>query len=327
MSQTLPWLIPVFQKLVAYKKNNKVPHGIILSGPSGIGKKDLAFSYAKFLLCEKLLDYYCNQCRSCQLFAVGNHPDFANVQYEEDSQVIKIDQVRHLVHFVGQTSSYHTYQVAVIHPAHAMNTAANNALLKTLEEPRGKVVVILVTSLLTSIPATIRSRCHIFKMSPPSFSQAKEWLIQSHSLQNVETFLAIADNLPLNALKLASHEDIAHRDLLLDQLLKLGQKKQDPVITAELLLPIDLKILLMFWISLIMDMIRIRSHGLIHYINNRDQFSKLNELSQQKALPALFNYLDTLYGFVKSLNNHINLNVPLLLEKLCILWYLDHEIS
>ena len=109
----------------------------------------------------------CSHCRSCTLLAAGSHPDYFDLQPDEGKQVIKVDQVRALIGKLDLTTSISERKVACIHPAEEMNAAAANALLKSLEEPAGNTVLILVSDNPGRLPVTIRSRCQAISVNQP----------------------------------------------------------------------------------------------------------------------------------------------------------------
>src|SRR3990167_5981854 len=156
----------------------RFPHALLCLGPTGLGKVNFAKTLAMTLLCDIEKPAACGQCRSCLLFQAGNHPDFYELSPEAKSKSIKIDQVRELIAALSQTSSRPRGQVALIHPAELMNRACSNALLKTLEEPSGSVVILLVANQFGALPATIVSRCQRLVFTPPPIEQATLWLQQ-----------------------------------------------------------------------------------------------------------------------------------------------------
>ena len=120
----------------------------------------------------------CGQCSGCITLQAGSHPDFLSLQPEEKSKFIKVDQIRSLCESMAKTSQQGGWKVAVIFPAETMNIAASNALLKSLEEPEPNTLIILVSSRLSTIPMTIRSRCQIQSSAIPSTDIAQQWLGQ-----------------------------------------------------------------------------------------------------------------------------------------------------
>jgi len=151
MNSELPWFQESFAHLTERAKNNTLPHALLLAGAKGIGKLTFARSLAKaFLNTEH-----------------SHHPDFFELMPEEDKKNISVDQVRTLIQKLSQTAHQSGYKVAIIYPAEAMNIAASNALLKTLEEPQGKTVLILVSHQRHRLLPTIISRCQRIHFKPP----------------------------------------------------------------------------------------------------------------------------------------------------------------
>lgn len=154
-----PWQQSQWQQLLKQHQQRRLPQALLFSGQYGLGKKDFALVLAKLVLCEAGGESACDICHSCQLFRAGNHPDFFTIYPEENGKTIKVDQIRDLTASLNQTAQLNGYQVAVICPAESMNAAAANALLKTLEEPPGPVILILISHRLGGLPITIVSRC------------------------------------------------------------------------------------------------------------------------------------------------------------------------
>ena len=140
------WQSEQWKKLVGLIEEDRLPHALLLAGVKGIGKFRFAEALAQLLLCDNPVNAVaCGQCKACQLNLAGTHPDMKYLQPEEGAQMIKVDQVRAVVQFLDQTSQQGGYKVAILSPAEAMNINAANALLKNLEEPAGKTLLILVT--------------------------------------------------------------------------------------------------------------------------------------------------------------------------------------
>jgi len=143
-------------------KNNTLPHAVLFTSSASQDPLKFAESLAGLVLCPSQA---CGQCKSCELFNTGAHPDYCLVSPEEKSKIITVEQIRHLSNTLMHTAQLNHYQVAIISPAHTMNTAAANALLKTLEEPPGPVMIILISDKAHVLPRTIYSRCQVFNLS------------------------------------------------------------------------------------------------------------------------------------------------------------------
>lgn len=136
-------------------QNDDVLHSYMFIGPEGIGKKEIAKEFAKQILCQTKKDN-CS-CKSCISFDSGNNPDFTLIQ--EDGNYIKIGQIRELIEKVYEKPIESNKKVYIIDNSDKMNPEAQNALLKTLEEPPEYIVIILITSNADNILNTVKSRC------------------------------------------------------------------------------------------------------------------------------------------------------------------------
>ncbi|GAB1257340.1 DNA polymerase III subunit delta' [Aurantivibrio plasticivorans] len=171
-----PWLAHTWKQLDNMRKAQKLPHAVLLKGVEGIGKAVFAERFARALLCSSGEVAPCGECKSCQLFFAATHPDFLSVAPEDKGKAIKISQIRELTIFLSQTAQQGGRKVVLISPADAMNVSATNALLKSLEEPQGETILILVTSQPSRLLATVRSRCHQVALPTPSREEALSWL-------------------------------------------------------------------------------------------------------------------------------------------------------
>ena len=147
MNSIYPWQKKQWQQLTQQYEAGRLPYALLLDGIEGVGKADFALAFASFLLCESQTNKMaCGQCKSCKMFEAASHPDFISVGLEEKAKNIKVAQVRSLCEALQKTAQYQGFQVVIINPADKMNRASANALLKTLEEPAGQVLIILITS-------------------------------------------------------------------------------------------------------------------------------------------------------------------------------------
>jgi DNA polymerase-3 subunit delta' len=171
-----PWLTDHWSFFMQRLKQDRLAHALMIEGPAGNGKMTLASMMVARLLCREDQPQACGQCRSCKLLKGGAHPDYFDIKPEEGSEVIKVDQIRALIGRLDLTTSISTRKVAYVRPAECMNPAASNALLKSLEEPAGDTVLILVTNNAGRLPVTIRSRCQAISINQPSGQLALDWL-------------------------------------------------------------------------------------------------------------------------------------------------------
>lgn len=200
-STPLPWHVTAGQRLVAQLDAGQLPHALLLTGPRFSGKSQLALSFARRLLCSDPNDATnCGQCRACVLSATGAHGDFRWLTPQENSRVIKVDQVRDVVQFATRTASFGQRKVIVLQPADTMNPNACNALLKSLEEPAGDTYWLLVCDRLYTLPATVRSRCQILRLRMPGEDESLAWLAEvTDDARQGRELLALSDGRPLLA--------------------------------------------------------------------------------------------------------------------------------
>lgn len=201
-----------------------MPHALLLAGPEFCGKFDFAKSLAKSLLCEARDEFdqlACNQCKSCHLFEAGSHPDYTSVQLAERKSQIVVDQIRNLNEFVYLSRSYEGSRVVIISPVERLNINASNSLLKTLEEPPEKTVLILVSSNPSELIPTIRSRCQLLHLPQPTNDQAKLWLSKQTLTNPADELLVASSGKPMLALQLDSDDRLAMRKQLATDILQL----------------------------------------------------------------------------------------------------------
>jgi DNA polymerase-3 subunit delta' len=215
----------------------KVPHAILLAGPRHSGLETLAGRYMQLLMCAATTaDGACGSCRSCTLFTAGSHPDGFRLQPLEDSKQIVIEQVRNLVHQVTLTPIIARRKVAMLFPAEAMNRNSQNALLKTLEEPAGSAVIILVSNDPGRLLPTIRSRCRIVSQRLPDKEQVLAWLKETSpdaSSDLLDNACAAAGNLPLLAQKYLTDDTLAQRREVAKVLYRIAQQGGNPLQAAN----------------------------------------------------------------------------------------------
>ena len=216
----LPWLQPALETFERFLEAGRLPHALLLSGPSGCGKQRLAVRICRDLLCAQ---GGCGECRSCTLYEGGAHPEFRAITFEEHPRtgamrtVITVDQLRAVVEAMTRTTTVSDRKVALIFPAEAMNQNAANALLKTLEEPPGNAVLLLVSDNPARLPNTIRSRCQRIDVQLPDREQARDWLARETGADGEAVTLALkaAADKPLVARELLESDSVqAYRNCM-----------------------------------------------------------------------------------------------------------------
>lgn len=173
----LPWQTQQWQQWI--QQSGHLGQGYLLSGAEGIGLSEFAMSMAEGLLCQTSPLQGCQNCVHCHQFAQATHPDFFQLTVLEDKKEISIDQIRALTDKIYTTSHQGGYKVALIEQVELLNVSAFNALLKTLEEPPAKTILILTSYQTSLLPATIISRCRKIAFASPPREDALAWLQQA----------------------------------------------------------------------------------------------------------------------------------------------------
>lgn len=154
---------------IAESKN--IPHALLFSGPEKTGKKMVALEFIKSIFCEKM----CGNCYSCRTIESNNFPDLMILSPVEGN--LEIEQVRDLQNRLSLKSYNNSLKVGIINDAHLMRKDAQNALLKTLEEPKGDTLLILITAYPELLLPTIRSRVQQIKFSIVSRGEIEDHLV------------------------------------------------------------------------------------------------------------------------------------------------------
>ena len=218
----LPWLVEPLARGLSLRA-----HALLLHGPAGVGQFELGLALASGWLCEAPSDAPrpCGRCASCSLMAAHSHPDFlvllpdalrarlgwgavdegddnAKSTKAKPSKEIRIEAVRSAIDWGHRTTSRGRTKVLLIHPSQAMNLIAANALLKTLEEPAGRLRLIMTADDPEALLPTVRSRCQRLRLVLPPGGQALDWLTE-RGVVRAAVMLAAAGGQPFEALALA----------------------------------------------------------------------------------------------------------------------------
>lgn len=191
---SLPWLTTPWQRFLERAGQGLTAHALLVSGPVGVGKLQLANEMLRWLLCLEPGKVACGSCRSCRLLepsGAAAHPERFVLTFEDERRELTVPQARQLISQLSLTTTISPRKVALIHPADRLNRNASNALLKTLEEPPGNAVIILVSDDPARLPVTVRSRCQVIAVEQPDAALAREWLTGASGLEPGQAELAL----------------------------------------------------------------------------------------------------------------------------------------
>ncbi|SMR71654.1 DNA polymerase III subunit delta' [Marinobacterium sediminicola] len=318
-----PWFMPQWQRLCAQHQSDRLPHALLLSGPNGVGKRDFAQALANQLLCHQpTAQGPCNHCHSCDLRIAGHHPDLVRVAPEAEGKPIKVDQVRLLIDHLHSTAQQGGYRVVIMEPAEALNTSSANALLKILEEPGEKTLLILVCHQPGQLMPTIRSRCQRIDFTTPSAELASEWLTSKLGLDADRSaqLLRLSHGAPLKAFHLYQGDLLEQRKKLMTGLADLLRGRASVTDLALQFNKFDLLQCLDWLNSVLSDIVRMQMTGQSSPRVNPDMSSMLQAVAKQAHSAKIFALADRIQEERVSLMLRQNPNRQLLLERLLLQW-------
>jgi DNA polymerase-3 subunit delta' len=171
--------------------NNSLAHAYLFSGEQGIGKRMTACALAAAVNCPNARsEDGCGTCPSCRKISTQGHPDVHFL--EPDGDEIKIEQIRQVQDYLALKPFEGTKKILIVDGAESLNQASSNAFLKTLEEPPGDTLIILLTSLPQSLLATIRSRCQEIRFHPLPRRILAQALVQKRGLSEEDAWFLAA---------------------------------------------------------------------------------------------------------------------------------------
>lgn len=303
-----------FQKAI---ENHKVSHAYILTGEAGMGRKSLANAFALALLCEKGKAEPCMQCHACKQVLSDNHPDLIHVTHEKPNS-IGVDDIREQINdtiMVRPYSSY--YKIYIVDEAEKMTQQAQNALLKTIEEPPSYAIIILLTTNQEAFLPTILSRCVQLKLKPLRDFVVKNYLVEALHVPetDADVYAAFARGNLGKAISLVYSEDfkLMHQEVL--RLLK--QIKQTDI--SELLDYIrklkednlDIYECLDFMQMWYRDVLLYKVTKDMNLLIFKDEYKAINEISTGSAYDGLEKILEAIDKAKIRLDANVNMELAM----------------
>lgn len=288
---------------------NRVGHAYLLAGASGLGLTEFARQMAKSVFCQSDQPEPCGQCAGCMQFDESTHADFVQLEVLEGKKEVGVDQIRQLTQRLMQTSHQGGYKVAILQEVEWLNASAFNALLKTLEEPAERTLLILTTYQISRLPATIISRCQKMSFTAPPVKQSQAWLAQHGAdEQLIKRALRLNWGAPLAALNWLEQkgweQDESWQNNI--QALQSGRESVSQVVTAWLKWPEPERVFDQFYLASVTE-IRRAFYQQAELNRNWFQF-------QQALLQAKQDWRQ-------------NANKELLLESLCLLFLQANQVN
>lgn len=318
-----PWQQSLWQRLVGYIEQQRIPQALLITGATGMGKRHLADAFAQVLLCQNPLPGYlvCGACHGCHLWHAQTHPDYLLIEPDEPGKAIGIDKIRQLIVKLALKPQFDTQRLVIIQPADQLNNASANAFLKCLEEPTERTSFILLTDKPTRLPATIRSRCQSVHCQLPDRQLAGQWLQQQGVNEDYDLLLRFAQVAPLLAKQYADQHFIDLRQKYFNDWLQVFEGKQNLVTLAELWQKqdkLDLAVLLTWMTSWVMDIIKSAHQADVDKLHNPEMKKSLQALAERLELKRVYKFYDNLLNAQSQVSKQVN--KQLLLEQLLINW-------
>jgi DNA polymerase-3 subunit delta' len=296
------WAVKMLKQHI---ESGQTRHAYLFAGPMGIGRRTLALRFAQAINCQSVSEDLepCGECRICRQFERMQHPDMAIVDCVEDSQSIKVDQIRELQRTVSLTPIEANYRIALLLDFQNATESAQNALLKTLEEPPTQVILLMTVDSIDHLLPTIISRCEILRMRTMPVDKLTDHLVQNFPVAQDEALIfssASGGRIGEAISLIASPEKAQNRKQWIDALLEMiGADRIDRMKYAEKhfrygreTLQQAFQVWLTFWRDVLMLALEGESTKLVH-IDYRDQMENLNTwLTVKEILEQISNLND-----------------------------------
>ncbi len=205
------------ETLRAALTNRRLHHAYLMLGPEGVGKRTIALSLAKALHCSERENDFCGSCSNCSRIETANHPDVRTIEPGAGKKEIGIQQIREIEKELN-FRAFSGKKIVIIDPAPLMNAAAQNALLKTLEEPPRDSLLILIAANTGGLLSTLRSRCLRLSFAPLPRDLIADFLLAKGTLtrDDAQVVAAMSMGSLRTALELDKEEVAAQRRLWID---------------------------------------------------------------------------------------------------------------
>lgn len=320
-SSLYPWQTELWQSLAG---RSQQAHAYLLHGPAGIGKRAFAEYFAAFLLCKAPVQQQpCGQCAACKLYSADTHPDLIRLVPEEEGKGILIANVRELVAKILQTSQQGGRKVVIVEPAEAMTTGSANALLKSLEEPAGSTIFLLISHQFSFLLPTIKSRCVLQACPLPNEQDSVKWLQQQQpdlSAEQCQTLLALASASPLNAQKLLTADVLAIREQVVNGVKQLLKQQSSPSELAVAWAKIPQELLFDWFCQWAQLILRYKMTEDETQLGLPDMRVVLKHVAPRAPLTLLLETQDWLLAHRQKVLRRVPLRADLLLEGLLVRW-------
>ncbi|MBN1231581.1 MAG: hypothetical protein JXA19_06955 [Anaerolineales bacterium] len=313
------WAVSLLQNHIS---QNSLQHAYLITGPDGVGRRTLALAFTKALNCQSPPEpgQFCNTCRSCKLIEKMQHPDLTIIQRGEDKRNILVDQIRELQRTLSYAPYESSYKTALLLNFEDAHDSASNALLKTLEEPPSRVVLILTASTDEALLPTIISRCEVIRLHSVPLKEIDNALSITLDHRRAALLSHISGGRPGYAIHLIDHlETLERREQWLEdfnQLLasdrvdrfsyfekssfkgNLNRQEQNNEFTE----------MLNVWVSYLRDVL-LRAAGASSPLENVDRENEINQLAKKIPVQTIRKSLLAMNKTIDNVDKNVNLRL------------------
>lgn len=314
-------IISHFKKAI---ENNKISHVYIINGEKGMGKKTMAKAFAMTLLCEEKGTEPCMKCHSCIQALTDNNPDIITISPDKPT-TLSIDHIREtLINDIDLKPYSYSHKVYIIKNAELMNSAAQNAILKTIEEPPEYAVIILLTDNAGSLLQTVLSRCVKLDMQPLKNNIVKKYLMENMKVVDYEADVAAAfagGNLG-KAIEVSCSQDFAGMSDEVIQLLRYIKDMQAYEVVAAVKRAADYKFMFADYIDLMIlwfrDVLLYKASKNVNELIFKNEIKSIKEYAANTSYSGIESILDAMDKAKVRLRANVNFDVAIELMFLTI---------
>lgn len=306
--------------LTAFLQNGTIPHALLFTGIEGVGREKTAIAFAMACNCvaeipdpaRQTAHWPCGKCKSCRKIETGLHPDIIRVK--PSGPFIKIDQIRSLCQNLALKPYEADRRVVIISDAQAMNPASGNALLKVLEEPPVRTILILTATHTSDLLPTIVSRCQHLRFKPISNTYLQSVLVDKHGLDSGDAMIiaAMAGGSLSRALRMHRTRWTSRRNWLIEEINSSFSGSTNRLLAfAEQLaqnkenLPDSLEVMKSWLRDLVVGQI---CPG---RIVNQDLIQKIQQIAPTMSIDALLEKIETIQATQNAIQAGTNLRLAL----------------
>lgn len=302
----------------------KISHAYIINGEKSSGKEFIAKVFAMALQCENNKENPCQECHSCKQALSNNQPDIIKVMHEKPN-TISVDDIRAQINNDVAIKPYSSpYKVYIINEAEKMTVQAQNAILKTLEEPPEYAVILLLTSNVNSLLPTILSRCVVLNMKPVADELIRKYLMEQMQIPDykAEVCVAFARGNVGKARSLASSEDFENVKNEALSLLKYIQDMELHEIVAAIKKIGEYKLEINDYLDIMAiwyrDVLLFKATRDVNHLVFREEIQALRHVAQRSSYEGIEEIIEALEKAKNRLNANVNFDLTMELLLLTI---------